>query len=105
MRRNAGEGAERHRHEAGEDNPALPLPDKPSIAALPFANMSGDPEQEYFADGMVEEVICPKTLGIPPFSDMKMPPLCIPEGALLCIPIGRKTTSVPVAGVTIRIWW
>jgi adenylate cyclase len=36
---------------------ALPLPDKPSIAVLPFANMSGDPEQEYFADGMVEEII------------------------------------------------
>jgi adenylate cyclase len=37
--------------------PALPLPDKPSIAVLPFANMSGDPEQEYFVDGMVEEII------------------------------------------------
>jgi adenylate cyclase len=37
-------------------SPALPLPDKPSIAVLPFANMSGDPEQEYFADGMVEEI-------------------------------------------------
>jgi TolB-like protein len=36
---------------------ALPLPDKPSIAVLPFANMSDDPEQEYFADGMVEEII------------------------------------------------
>jgi adenylate cyclase len=35
----------------------LPLPDKPSIAVLPFANMSGDPEQDYFADGMVEEII------------------------------------------------
>jgi adenylate cyclase len=37
--------------------PVLPLPDKPSIAVMPFANMSGDPEQEYFADGMVEEII------------------------------------------------
>ena len=37
--------------------PALQLPDKPSIAVLPFQNMSGDPEQEYFADGMVEEII------------------------------------------------
>jgi len=35
----------------------LPLPDKPSIAVLPFANLSGDPEQDYFADGMVEEII------------------------------------------------
>jgi adenylate cyclase len=35
----------------------LPLPDKPSIAVLPFANMSGDPEQEYFADGVVEDII------------------------------------------------
>jgi adenylate cyclase len=33
-----------------------PLPDKPSVAVLPFENMSGDPEQEYFADGMVEEI-------------------------------------------------
>src|SRR5215472_4891408 len=36
---------------------AIPFPDKPSIAVLPFANLSGDPEQEYFADGMVEEII------------------------------------------------
>jgi TolB-like protein/class 3 adenylate cyclase len=36
---------------------SLPLPHKPSIAVLPFANMSGDPEQEYFVDGMVEEII------------------------------------------------
>src|SRR5262245_47334337 len=37
--------------------PPLPLPDSPSIAVLPFQNMSGDPEQEYFADGMVEDII------------------------------------------------
>jgi len=37
--------------------PDLALPDKPSIAVLPFENMSGDPEQEYFANGMVEEII------------------------------------------------
>ena len=37
--------------------PLLVLPDKPSLAVLPFQNMSGDPEQEYFADGMVEEII------------------------------------------------
>ena len=40
-----------------ESKPALALPDKPSIAVLPFQNMSGDPEQDYFADGMVEEII------------------------------------------------
>jgi adenylate cyclase len=39
------------------EGPALVLPGKPSIAVLPFQNMSGDPEQEYFADGMVEEII------------------------------------------------
>jgi TolB-like protein len=48
---------------AADDNPvqpqkpALVLPDKPSIAVLPFRNMSGDLEQEYFADGMVEDII------------------------------------------------
>jgi TolB-like protein len=39
------------------DAPTLSLPDKPSIAVLPFENLSGDPEQEYFADGMVEDII------------------------------------------------
>jgi adenylate cyclase len=41
----------------GPERPALALPDKPSIAVLPFQNMSGDPEQEYFADGVVEDII------------------------------------------------
>jgi hypothetical protein len=35
---------------------SVPVPDKPSIAVLPFGNMSSDSEQEYFADGMVEEI-------------------------------------------------
>ena len=49
------------REVAGPDPDGAPerapaVPDKPSIAVLPFENMSGDPEQEYFADGMVEEI-------------------------------------------------
>jgi adenylate cyclase len=43
-------------HEHAPDG-ALPLPDKPSIAVLPFQNMSGDPDQEYFADGIAEDII------------------------------------------------
>jgi TolB-like protein len=41
----------------GPPTPALPLPDRPSIAVLPFENVSGDPEQEYFATGMADEII------------------------------------------------
>ena len=42
---------------ANAQRPALALPDKPSVAVLPFSNLNGDPEQEYFADGMVEDII------------------------------------------------
>jgi adenylate cyclase len=54
-----GEAASSTLREASSlgDGRPLALPDKPSIAVLPFENMSGDPEQEYFADGMVEEII------------------------------------------------
>jgi adenylate cyclase len=53
----AATGAADAAPEAEAPRPTLALPDKPSIAVLPFQNMSGDPEQEYFADGMVEEII------------------------------------------------
>ncbi|NQU71606.1 MAG: tetratricopeptide repeat protein [Rhodospirillales bacterium] len=42
---------------SGPNSEPLPLPDKPSIAVLPFDNMSGDPEQDYFADGLAEDLI------------------------------------------------
>ena len=45
-----------HGAQTEQQSAAPPLPDKPSIAVLPFENMSGDPDQEYFSDGMVEEI-------------------------------------------------
>jgi TolB-like protein/tetratricopeptide (TPR) repeat protein len=47
----------RSRAAAPSTDDPLALPDKPSVAVLPFANLSGDPEQEYFADGMVEDIV------------------------------------------------
>jgi TolB-like protein len=46
----------RHHGAAASQRPALALPDKPSIAVLPFQNLSAEPEQEYFADGVVEDI-------------------------------------------------
>jgi adenylate cyclase len=51
------EPASDHRKNPAPPNQPLALPDMPSIAVLPFQSMSGDPEQEYFADGMVEDII------------------------------------------------
>ena len=59
-RQRAGTGRD-HRGDGGlaaaEAKPALPLPDKPSIVVLPFSNLSGDAEQEYFADALTEDII------------------------------------------------
>jgi adenylate cyclase len=52
-----GEGSARNARVGAAEPPPLPLPDKPSVAVLPFTNMSGDPEQEFFADGIAEDVI------------------------------------------------
>jgi adenylate cyclase len=48
-----------HKQPAPQEEPSQPLalPDKPSVAVLPFQNMSGDPEQEYFVDGMVDDIV------------------------------------------------
>jgi adenylate cyclase len=57
LQMNLGPSAAARVKPSAETHPFPKLPDKPSIAVLPFQNMSGDPEQEYFADGMVEEII------------------------------------------------
>ena len=57
MGRSGSEGKSGPEPAAGTGAALLPLPDRHSIAVLPFANMSGDPEQEYFADGMVDDIL------------------------------------------------
>jgi len=69
--------------------PALSLPDKPSIGVLPFANMSGDPKQEYFVDGMVEEIIFSNHH----FSGVLDPP---PGSTMFRRRHGRGTSRAPV---------
>jgi TolB-like protein/Tfp pilus assembly protein PilF len=54
---NGADDAQSQPVSTGRGGEPLPLPDKPSIAVLPFTNMSGEPEQEYFADGMAEDII------------------------------------------------
>jgi adenylate cyclase len=53
----AGEGSTHGERVGAAEPSALPLPDKPSVAVLPFTNMSGEPVQEFFADGIAEDVI------------------------------------------------
>jgi TolB-like protein/class 3 adenylate cyclase len=55
--KSAGDALHESASPVPESQKLLTLPDKPSIAVLPFQNMSGDPEQEYFTDGMVEDII------------------------------------------------
>jgi adenylate cyclase len=73
---------------------ALPLPDKPSIAVLPFANLSGDPEQEYFADGMVEETT-PQNPDPSNSAAFKSPARCQVDSLMDCF--GLAVNRLPTA--------
>jgi hypothetical protein len=64
----------------------LPLPDKPSIAVLPFQNMSGDPEQEYFTDGITEDIITALSLALRDRPEL----LVLLQGQVARHPAGRS---------------
>jgi adenylate cyclase len=89
------------------ERPALALPDKPSLAVLPFQNMSGDPEQEYFADGMVEDspqrfrasAGCSSSRAIPPSPTRVGPSMCGRWGAnWACATCSRAACAGPAGG-------
>jgi adenylate cyclase len=63
---------------------SLPLPDKPSLAVLSFQNMSGDPEQDYFADGMVEDITAALCRVRDSSSSRAIPPLATRGGPFPC---------------------
>ena len=73
----------------------LPLPNKPSIAVRPFANMSGDLEQEYFADGMVEEMEIISALSRVPLALLRSPQLDLN----LQRPSDRRIAGLPESGI------
>ena len=75
--------------------PALALPDKPSIAVLPFQNMSGDPEQEYFADGVVEDIITALSRFQSLFVIARNSSLLL-QGQVARHPAGRQGTRRPI---------